>query len=218
MSRGISVLLVDDHALFRQPLAAKLTDEEGFVVVGDVGSAHEAVAEVARLSPDVVLMDVDMPGQSCFEAAKDIHRKSSGSQIIFLSAFFHDRYIEQALSVNALGYLTKNEPVEKVISAIRSVAAGEVYFSPEVISRIVVDEHGARLADDRRSLASLLTAREVEVLRHVARGLSKKEIADALHISVKTVENHTQNLMTKLDIHDRVKLALYAVREGLSEA
>jgi DNA-binding NarL/FixJ family response regulator len=104
-----------------------------------------------------------------------------------------------------------------VVKAVRTVAAGGVYFSPEVQARIVVDSNGARLAAAGTTRASTLTARELEVLRYIARGLSKKDIAGIMHLSVKTVDNHSTSLMTKLNIHDRVELARYAIREGLAE-
>lgn len=216
---SITVLLVDDHALLRQTLSYRLNLEPDIKVVGDVADAQEAVAAVGRLRPNVVVFDIDMPGQSCFDATKVILKKSPESQILFLSAFFHDRYIEQALEVQALGYLTKSEPPENLVRAVRAISMGEVYFSPQVLQRIIVDEHGARLSQGaKRSLTSLLTARELEILRQIARGLAKKEIAELLHISIKTVENHTHSLMTKLVIHDRVMLARFAIREGLAEA
>ena len=217
MNLSITVLLVDDHALLRDTVAGYLAKQPDIVVVGQVGTAHEAVAEVVRLAPDVVLMDIDMPGQSSFEAVKTMRSRNPDQKILFLSGFFNDHYIDQALQVQAMGYLTKNEPPEILIRAVRDVAHGGLYYSPEVLSRMVVDGHGARLSIDNRSRIQLLSPREIEVLRYVARGLAKKEIASAMHISVKTVENHSNSLMSKLDIHDRVKLARFAIREGLIE-
>ncbi len=216
--KRISILLADDHALLRESLAQQLSRQHDFHVAGQVGSAHEAWHETMASRPDVLLMDIDMPGQSCFEVARQIHQRCPETRVVFLSAFFHDRYIEQAIAVQALGYLTKSEPVETVIEAVRRVAAGEHYYSEDVLRRIVIDRDGARVVDLGRSLASTLTARELETLRLIARGLSKKEVAEILHISVKTVENHTTSLMNKLDIHDRVLLARFAIREGLAEA
>ena len=214
----ISVFLVDDHALVRRTVSEYLNREMDITVVGEAGTAHDAVADVARLLPDVVLMDIDMPGQSCFEAVRTMKQKSPDTRVIFLSAFFHDRYIEQALEVQALGYVTKGESPETVAGAVRAVVAGEVYYSPEAMERVVVDNQGVRLVEAGQSRASLLTRREVEVLQQIARGLSKKEIAAILYLSVKTVQNHTNNLMVKLGIHDRVHLARFAIREGLAEA
>jgi len=218
MRAPISILLADDHSMVRRLLGSRLADEPDMTVVATVSNADDAIAETIRLRPDIILMDIDMPGLSCFEAAGAIHRHSPGSRIIFLSAFFHDRYIEQAMAVQAWGYITKSEPENSVLEAIRKVSAGVAYFSPDVKARIVVDSQGARLASEGRSRASTLTEREMEVLRYLARGMAKKEIARTMHISVNTVNRHTTSLMGKLDIHDRVELARYAIREGLAEA
>ncbi len=218
MNDSIRVLLVDDHALLRETLKDHLNVSAGLTVVGTAKSADDAVAIAAERQPDVVVMDIDMPGQSCFDAARIIKSRSPLTSVIFLSAFFNDRYIESALQAQASGYVTKDEAPGVIVEAIRSAAAQVAYFSPRVQSRIVVDRTGVRLAGGGHSRASLLTARELEVLRYLARGLAKKEIAATMHLSVKTVSRHTENLMEKLDIHDRVDLARYAIREGLAEA
>ena len=217
MSNPISILLADDHALVRKTLRRWLEDEPDMTVVADVGSADEALAQAPGAKPNVVLLDVDMPGQLCFDAARAIRKALAGVRIIFLSAFHHDRYIEQALAAGASGYITKSEPPESLIRAIRMVAAGAAYYSAEVRSRIVVDSEGARLAEERFSRASTLTRREVQVLQYIARGLSKKEIGVGLHLSERTVNCHCASLMAKLNIHDRVELTRYAIREGLIE-
>ena len=204
--------------MVRRLLGGRLGAEPDMTVAASVSNADEAIAEAIRLQPDIILMDIDMPGTSCFEAAGTIRRQLPDTRIIFLSAFFHDRYIEQAMAVQAWGYITKNEPEGSVLEAIRKVSAGVAYFSPEVKARIVVDSQGARLAYQGRSRVSILTKREMEVLRYLARGMAKKEIAHTMHISANTVNRHTTGLMAKLDIHDRVELARYAIREGLAEA
>lgn len=217
MSRAITVLLVDDHALVRNTLSAWLRQTGRFEVLGTVENADTAVTEAIRLRPDVVVMDIDMPGLLAFDAARVIRSRSSGTRILFLSAYFHDRYIEEALNVEASGYIGKGQPPERVAEAIATVASGGVSFAPEVQSRIVIDSTGLHLAGTGRTRTSTLTPRELEVLRYVARGMAKKDIAKTMHLSVKTVDNHCTSLMTKLDIHDRVDLARFAIREGLAE-
>jgi len=217
-TRTITVMLADDHALVREALGNWLRDTGDIRVVAEVGSADEAVAVAVRDKPDVVLMDIDMPGLLAFDAVRTIRTRCPATRVIVLSGFFHDRYIEEALAAEASGYITKGEPAEAVVRAIRAVAAGGAYFSPEVQARIVVDSHGVRLAAQGSTRAATLTPRELEVLRYIARGLSKKDIAAIMHLSVKTVDNHSTSLMTKLNIHDRVELARYAIREGLAEA
>lgn len=216
-TRAIRVLLADDHALVRETLARWLREADDMHIVGEVGSADEAVALAVREHPDVVLLDIDMPGLLAFDAARTIRARCPQTRIIMLSGFFHDRFIEDALQAQASGYVTKTESADTVLRAVRTVAGGGTYFSPEVQARIVVDRHGARLARQHMTRASLLTARELEVLRYIARGLSKKDIAALMQLSVKTIDNHCTNLMTKLDIHDRVELARFAIREGIAE-
>lgn len=219
MNATIRVLVVDDHALVRGALAEHLKREAGLEVVGTASTADEAITQTTQHNPDIVLMDIDMPGMNCFHAAKTILSIRPAARIIFLSAFTHDRYIDQALEAKAHGYLTKREPPQAVVAAIREVASGGSFFSDDVQERIVVDTKGAKLASAAtKSRAALLTPRETEILQYVARGLSKKEIAQTAHLSVKTVDRHCANLMQKLDIHDRVELARYAIREGLVDA
>jgi len=216
MSKPIGVVIADDHAMFASALAEWLKSAEGMRVLAVVHRADHAVTAAIEHNPDVILMDVDMPGLSCFDAARIIAKRRTRCAIIFVSAFTHDHYIEQALAVEAAGYVTKDEPPESVVAAIRTVASGGAYFSPEVQSRIIVDAQGVRLAGRQHTRLSLLTPRELAILGYLAHGLSKKEIARTLSVAVKTVDAHTVNLMNKLDIHDRVELALFAVGEGLA--
>lgn len=217
MNRTIAVMLVDDHALVRETLRDRLDSEPDLTVVGTAGRAEDALLLLESLRPDVVLLDIDMPGQSSFEAARVMRERLPSARVVFLSAFSHDRYIESALAAHASGYVTKDEPPDVVVEAVRSAAADVAYFSKKVAARLVVDTHGLRLAAGTHSRSSLLTARELEVLRSLSQGLSKKEIAGLLGVSAKTVSRHAENLMAKLDIHDRVELARFAIREGLAE-
>ncbi|NLX12998.1 MAG: response regulator transcription factor [Phycisphaerales bacterium] len=216
--RTITILLADDHFLLRQMLTESLQREPDLRVLADVGNAAEAAELAATLQPDVILMDIDMPGLSCFEAARGMQQDNPNSRVIFLSAFYHDRYIEQALDAQAWGYVTKSEPREALIEAIRQVADGSFYFSPEVKSRIIIDQQAVRLGHRGYSRAAMLTPREMEVLRGLAQGLSKKDIAESMRIAVNTVNRHSHSLMCKLDIHDRVGLARFAIREKLIDA
>jgi len=217
MTKKVSVLLADDHSLIRESLKARLETEPDITVVATAANADDAATEAIRLKPDVVLMDIDMPGLAAFEATKIIKSRSPGTRIIFLSGFFHDRYIEEALEAGASGYLTKGESPESVIQGVRTVSSGGTCFSPDVQARIVVDTKGLRLAAQAHTRTATLTRREMEVLRYLARGMSKKQVAQTMHLSVKTVERHSDRLMNKLDIHDRVELARFAIREGLAE-
>jgi DNA-binding NarL/FixJ family response regulator len=212
---NIRILLVDDHALLRETLGERLSREPDFVLAGEAETAEGAVDKSRLLKPDVVLMDIDMPGLICFDAARRIRTMNPACKIIFLSAHVQDQYVEQAVRVGALGYVTKAVSPEMVMAAVRSVAAGRPYFSEDVRSRIVLESDGKITTKQLMTRVSTLTDREIEVIRYIARGLSKKEIARLMSISAKTVDRHSANLMQKLDIHDRVELARFAIREGI---
>lgn len=217
MSNPIRLLLADDHTLVRSTLADYLGREPDLDVVGCGANADDAVGLAIVHKPDVVLMDIDMPGLSSFDAARAIRMRVPAAAVVFLSAFIHDRYIDEALALQSRGYVTKSETPEQLIDAVRIVGQGGVYLSPDVRERIIVDEAGQlRLASRGSTRTSLLTPREIEVLRYIARGMSQKEIAATLNVSPKTVSFHSTSLMNKLDIHDRVELARYAIREGLA--
>ena len=214
MEPATRILIADDHAVVREAIARWLAHEDSFFIVGTAATADEALELVERHRPDIVLMDIKMPGLSSFEAAERIRGIHPDARIIFLSGFTSDHYIEEALRAGALGFLTKTEKPERIIAAIKEVAANRASFSADIEARIVVESGSARLAPGH-TRASSLTKRELQVLRHVSRGLSKREIAPMLHVSVKTVEKHTENLMNKLEIHDRVGLTRFAIREGI---
>lgn len=217
MAEPITVVLADDHALVRHMLCSRLT-AEGIGVIGCADRAEAALILVAKHRPDVLLLDIDMPGRSAFAAARDVRRAAPQTRVVFLSAFVHDAYLQQALTCEASGYVTKSEPVDVVVQAIRLVANGRCHFSREVMQRLVVGVDGVRLGSDRAVRFATLTERELEVLGHVAKGLQQKQIAYLMDISLKTVQTHIANLMEKLNIHDRVALARFAIREGLIEA
>lgn len=216
MSQSKRILLVDDHELVRSALRGMLERDEAFEVVGECASADEALRVAVETSPDIVVMDIDMPGMICFDAVRQMRTRLPQLAVIFLSAFFHDHYIEQALQVGAKGYVVKGDPPRVLFGALREVASGGAYFSEDVRARFALDKDGRPTKG--LTVTSTLTNREVEVLRYLARGLSKKEIAATMHLSVKTIEHHSTSVMRKLDIHDRVELARYAIREGLAEA
>jgi len=211
------ILIVDDHALVRAMLAERLKREQGFVIVGQAETADLAIEMVVKHEPHIVLMDIDMPGMISFEAVREIRRRRPKTKVLFLSAYTHDRYIAEALQVKAVGYVTKREPPEQLVKALHEVRTGGSYYSEEVRNRIVVDASEAWLLGHGHTRDARLTPREKETLRYIARGLSKREIAEQMHISVKTVGHHTARIMEVLGIHDRVELARYAFREGLAD-
>jgi DNA-binding NarL/FixJ family response regulator len=218
MPSDIKVLIADDHALLLEAVGERLSQEPDLTVVSRVYNADDAVVMAARHQPDVVLLDIDLPGKASFDAARQIKADRPETHVVYLSAFSNDRYIEDALRSGCSGYLTKDEPMETVIQAIRSAVDNGAYYSPRIRERLVVDpEKGLTLDIDGVTKASTLTPRELEVLRYLAQGMSKKQIAGKVHRSVSTIDKHVENLMRKLEIHDRVELARYAIREGLIE-
>ena len=215
---AIRIMLVDDHTLVRDALSQQLSELSEFEIVGRASEAGEAMEVAFEMVPDVIVMDIDMPGMICFDAVDRIKSRLQDVAVIFLTGSFNDHYIESALKVGAAGYLHKSEPTKTLAMAIREVAAGGEFFTDEVRARVISKKGGMTPDDGAKLRGETLTEREVEVLRYLARGLAKKEIASLMHLSPKTIESHSSRLMGKLDIHDRVELARYAIREGLAEA
>lgn len=212
------VVFADDHACIRRATVEWIERSGGFDVVGEVGTATEALELSARLHPDIVVLDIDMPGRSAFEVAEEIRRAAPNTKVMFLSGFCTDRYIAGAIAAKATAFVTKGDSPSNLLQALRRVAEGSTYFSPQVRERLVIDGTGVRLGAAPQVRSDALSAREREVLRHVARGLSKRDIAKMLYLSPRTVERHVANTMQKLGMHDRVALTRFAIREGLVEA
>ena len=216
----VRVMLVDDHKLMVDCLRPNLeTHIPNLTVVGWADDGTRAVEMAQSLRPHLIIMDIDIPGMGCFEAAQTIRSRDPDVQIMFLSAHQHDEYIESALRVGARGYAVKNEELEAIIGGVRRVLNGSLYYSPSILERVRTDENG-ELSLDRppATRLQLLTERERQILVMLARGESVKRIATALKIAYKTVDKHKVSLMKKLDIHDRVELCRFAVREHLIEA
>lgn len=216
--KKISVVLADDHQMVCAALHAWLSTQPDLLVAQCVQDGSAAVDAVLTHQPDVAVLDIDMPGLFAFEAARRIQVVSPRTRVLFLSAFVSDVYVEQALAAGAVGYLTKGDSPAVLADAIRGVTSGQTAFSAAIQARIVVREDGLHLASETTERTAHLTARELEVLRYLAQGLAKKQIARQLALSVGTVNNHAANLMRKLHIHDRVELTRYAIREGIVTA
>jgi DNA-binding NarL/FixJ family response regulator len=211
----IKCLLVDDHTLFRDGLRRVLEGESDIRVVGEAADAVEAIERVRELDPDVVLMDIGMPGMSSFEAARQILRNSAGTKLIFLTMYEDEEYLLQCLEVGAAGYVLKDAPAPKLISAVRDVYQGRKYLSPQVVDKLVDDYRSRSQGGQTVARSTTLTPREREVIKMIAEGNSVKEIAALLGLSVKTVEAHKFNLMRKLDIHNKAQLVTYAIQKKI---
>jgi DNA-binding NarL/FixJ family response regulator len=215
-NRQIRVLLADDHTLLRQALRLLLDSRPSVEVVGEATNGREAVEEAERLLPDVVLMDMVMPGLNGIDATQQIARRLPGTRVLMLSAYLEDERLVQALRAGASGYVVKSSDLDELVLAIQSVHRGNTYFSTTVSDEIAVNDllMQAKQSDGRFGY-DLLTNREREVLQLVAEGLSNQAIADELVISVKTVEAHRAHIMTKLRAKNRTDLIRYALKRGL---
>jgi len=211
----IRCMIVDDHTLFREGLRRVLDSEVDLHVVGEAGDATQALDQVRQLRPDVVLMDIGMPGMSSFEAARQIGRDCPATRLIFLTMHEDEEYLLQCLDVGAYGYILKDAPAPKLIGAVRDVSQGRKYLSPQVLGKLVDDFRSRALGRRGQPRGATLTPREREVVKMIAEGNSVKEIAALLGLSIKTIEAHKFNLMRKLDIHNKAQLVTYAIQKKI---
>jgi NarL family two-component system response regulator LiaR len=208
------VFLADDHPVVRQGLRTFLESRNGIEVVGEAGDGTAAADAAARLRPDIVLMDLVMPGLGGVEAIARIREQSPGTRVVVLTSFASDDQVIPAVQAGAAAYLLKDVEPAGLEAAIRLVHEGEALLDPQITARVMEEvAHPAPTGD----LASL-TPREREVLGLLGRGLSNRELAETLVVSEKTVKTHVSNILMKLGVHDRTQAALLAVREGLVDA
>jgi len=217
MEERIRILIVDDHAIVRKGLRALLVTEPGLEVVAEAENGQQAIAEARRLCPDVVLMDLVMPGMDGLEATRRITAEQPGvpgtPRVLVLTSFAADDKVFPALKAGALGYLLKDSGPEELVQAIQQVHRGESSLHPSIARRLL-----QKLAQPSRRdpVVEALTEREIDVLRLVAGGQSNRQIADGLCISEATVRTHVSSILSKLNVCSRTQAALYALREGLA--
>jgi len=210
----ISVLVVDDQRLVRAGFQVILDLEPGITVVGEAGDGHEAITMAARLRPTVVLMDVRMPGMDGLTAARAIVADTS-SRVLMLTTFDSDEYVYTALRAGASGFLLKDTPSQHLVTAVRSVAAGDALIDPAITRRLIQQfVRAARPSTTAPEQLAALTPREREVLRHIAQGLSNAEIAQELTVEENTVKTHVGRILTKLCLRDRVQAVVLAYETG----
>jgi len=216
---SLGILIVDDQALVRAGFRMILEAEEDMEVVGEAADGREAVAEAKRLRPDVVLMDVRMPDVDGIEATRRLLGDGADAKVVMLTTFDMDEYVYDALRAGASGFLLKDVPPEQLVDGIRAVAKGDALLAPSVTRR-VIEEFVRRPPASVRTLPpglEELTARELEVLKLIARGLANAEIATELFVSETTVKTHVAHVLMKLDLRDRVQAVVAAYESGLVE-
>jgi DNA-binding NarL/FixJ family response regulator len=215
----IKVLCVDDHPFVADALQSRLSTASDMALVGRLTSAEDVVDQVKSTGAEIVLMDIAMPGKDPFEAIEDLKRQCPDTRVIMLSAFVRDHYLDAAVDAGAWGYVSKSDDPAAILDAIRKVHHGEFVVGPEVQERSnsKPDPGRHKSTEKPKSKLKSLSPREQQVLRMIGRGMSRVEIGKELSRSPKTVDAHRASIMEKMDIHDTVDLARFAIREGLVE-
>jgi two-component system response regulator NreC len=213
----IRLLLVDDHTVVRVGLRLMLQSEADIEILGEAGSAAEAIEAAERLGPDVILMDIGLPDLSGIDATREIKQRFPKIAVVALTIHEDQEYFFKMLEAGASGYVPKRAAPDELLTAIRSAAVGEVYLYPS-LAKLLVRDFLDQTHPEAATPANELTGREQEVLTYLAEGASNMEIAAALVISPKTVERHRENIMRKLNLHSRSELVRYAIRKGIIRA
>lgn len=219
MSKKIRVLITDDHRVVREGLSAILETKEEIEIVGEAKDGGEAVEKARQLLPDVIVMDVSMPGMNGVEATRIIKREMPNIGIVALTMYEDQQYIFDLVRAGATGYLLKDSDSTEILAAIRAISKGESLIHPSVASKILAEFSLLSEGKGRRksTLEHDLTEREITVLRLVSEGKTNKEIANVLDLSEKTVKNHVRNIFHKLHVFDRTQAAILAIRKGIIE-
>lgn len=212
---AIRVLLAEDHSVVRTGLRLIIGSKEDMTVIGEAEDGLQAIQKAQELRPDVIVMDMTMPGLGGLEATRQIKRDLPDTHIIFLTIHDNEEYFFQAVQAGADGYLTKSSPAWEVLTAIRTVHQGDCYLNPSVTKMLVGDYLERVKRGGKRDPIESLSDREREILHLIATGRSNREIAEVLNISEHTVHNHRARLMEKLGVHDRLELLKYAIRRGI---
>ena len=213
MSDPITVMIVDDHEMVRQGASGYLQAQPDITVVAEAESGEDAVRLAREHVPDVVLMDLVMPGMDGVEATRRVKDASPRTQIIALTSYHQDEHVFPALQAGAISYLLKDVKARELVEAIRRAAQGEATLHPRVAARVIQEFHAG--SPDLSSPFTVLTEREMEVLKLIARGHTNSRIAEELVITVGTVKGHVSNILSKLHLADRTQAAVYAWQEGI---
>ena len=214
MSHEITVVIADDHAVVREGLRHVLSEAHGFRVVGEASSAAEAIQLAGQLQPQVMVLDISMPGGSGLTAIEEIRRVAPSVRVLMLSVYDQPEYVVESVRAGAHGYLRKDTTPSELRQAITAIHAGGGYFSPTVATHLTAAVQG-RIEEETEPPPDVLTPREREVLVRISQGLTNRQVAAELSISVRTAEAHRDNLMKKLGIRNAAGLTRYAIRQGL---
>lgn len=212
-TRPICVLIVDDHTVVRDGLKALLSAEPGMRVIGAAGDGLEAVAMARDLQPDVILLDLVMPRMDGVQATLEIKKVYPQARILVLTSFSEDHMVISAIRAGAIGYLMKDTSSDELLQAIRDTYRNKPVLGPEIARKLMEEIQGG---EGQTGNAASLTDREMEVLQHMALGLTNQEIADALVLSERTVRTHVTNILAKLGLSNRTQAVLYALRAGIA--
>ena len=213
MIKKTRILICDDHTLFVEGIKAMLRNESSLEIVGEARDGRQAVDLVKELKPDLLLMDVSMPDMNGFDATQRVHELDPNIKVLILTMHDEEELVARCLEAGAAGYIIKDAPASQLLYAIEMVKKGERYLSPVVLKQVVAGY--VKNSNVPQTSYDRLSPREREVLKLLAEGLSVKEIATRLNLSVKTVDVHKTNLMKKIDVHDRTQLIKYAIRQKL---
>ena len=213
--QDVRVLLVDDHDLFRTGLRS-LLEEQGVKIVGEAASGNDALRIVREAAPDVIVMDLNMPGMNGVEATRHIGRDAPLTRVVVLTISDQDSDVMDAILAGACGYLLKDASIQDLMAGIRAAAVGESLISPHIAGKVLQHVRGTTPSSDAAAtIRAELSDREIQVLKLIANGKDNALIAAELHISPKTVKNHISNILMKLQIENRIQAAVYAVRSGI---
>lgn len=215
--KTIKIILVDDHQIVRDGIKALLKDEEAVEILAEAQSGEEIIDLLGKITPDMLIMDISMPGASGIETAKQVSKTYPQVKLLFLSMFLNEDFILGAINAGAKGYLPKNTTKAELIQAINSIMQGKEYFNKEV-SDIIMQNYvkKAKEKDTAKDFKVILTGREIEILKLFADGLTNQEIAELLFISVRTVESHKTHIMQKLGLKSTVEVIKYAIKNNIT--
>jgi two-component system, NarL family, response regulator NreC len=215
MSEKVRIVIAEDHTILREGLRSLLSSNANFEVVGEAGDGREAIRQVKKLKPDLILSDLSMPKMNGMEAIKEIKRESPATKILVLTVHRAEEYILATFRAGADGYLLKDSTHSELLMAVKKVLSGTHFISPEISEKVIEGYIEGKKSLKSRTSWETLTQREREILKLIAEGYRNKEIAGDLCISVKTVEKHRANLMEKLDLHSIQALTTFAIEKGL---